>query len=166
MKNISFILAVAIVLMLVGCASTPIVLNPVGPPPPGASAAPHQGYLRVYTTTQEHKDGEDTYHPHTGYDIYTASGFRWKYVRNRIDDTDESPMVVVLPTGNYKIVGRADGYGRITVPVVIKGGMLTEVNLEGWPRKKTPVTDEAEVVRLPNGYVVGWRAEPRKGDNQ
>lgn len=166
MKIIGIILGAAIVSMLAGCASTPIVLTPVGPPPPGATAPPHEGYLKVYTTTEERKDGEDTYHPHSGYDIYTASGFRWKYVPNRTQNTDESPMVVVLPAGNYKIVARADGYGRITVPVVIKGGMLTELNLETWNRKKTAVSNEAAVVRLPNGYVVGWRAEPRKGDPQ
>jgi hypothetical protein len=83
-----------------------------------------------------------------------------------VDETDESPMVVVLPQGNYKVLARADGYGRITVPVVINGGKLTEVNLETWNRKKTPVSNEAAVVQLPNGYVVGWRAEPRKGDTQ
>lgn len=166
MKGINFILGAAIASMLAGCSTTPIVLNPVGPPPPGATAPPHQGYLQVYTPTEARNEGEDTYYPHSGYHIYTASGVRWKHVPNRIDTTDESPMVVVLPAGNYKIVARADGYGRITVPVVINGGTLTEVNLETWNRKKTPPNNEAAVVQLPNGYVVGWRAEPRKGDTQ
>lgn len=75
MKIIGIILGAAIVSMLAGCASTSVVLDPVGPPPPGASAALQEGYLKVYTTTEERKDSEDTYHPHTGYDIYTASGF-------------------------------------------------------------------------------------------
>jgi len=29
-------------------------------------------------------------------------------------------------------------------------------------RKKTPVSNEADVVQLPNGYVVGWRATSPK----
>lgn len=166
MKSINLVLGTAIIWVLTGCSTTPVVLDPVGPPPPGATAPLHQGYLKVFTTTEARKDGEDTYYPHSGYHIYTASGVRWKYVPNRIDVTDESPMVVVIPVGNYKVVARADGYGRITVPIVINGGMLTEVNLETWNRRKTSVSNEAAVVQLPNGYAVGWRAEPRKGDAQ
>lgn len=78
---------------------------------------------------------------------------------NHIGLNDESPTVVRLPEGHYKILAEADGFGRVTVPVVIQWGKLTEVNLETWGRKKTPIIDEAAVVQLPNGYVVGWRAE-------
>lgn len=160
MKSSNLILGAAIISMLTGCSSTPVVLDPVGPPPPGAVAPLREGYLKVYTATETHPDGDNTYYyPHTSYHVFTPDGKQFKWVQNHIGTMDESPTVVKLPAGNYKVLAEADGFGRVTVPVVIKWGKLTEVNLETWGRKKTPVTNEAAVVQLPNGYVVGWRAE-------
>lgn len=162
MKAIKLILGAAIVAMLAGCSTTPVVLDPVGPPPPGATSSLRESYLKVYSATETHPDGEINYFPHTSYHVFTPDGKQFKWVENHIGMNDESPTVVKLPAGNYKVLAEADGFGRVTVPVVIKRGKLTEVNLETWGRKKTPVTNEAAVVRLPNGCVVGWRAEPPK----
>jgi hypothetical protein len=162
MKSINLILIPVIVSMLAGCSTTPIVLDPVGPTPPSATALVREGKLIVYSATETHPDGEINYFPHSSYHIYTPDGKRFKWVQNHIGMNDESPTVVKLPAGDYKVLAQADGFGRVTVSVVIKWGKLTEVNLETWGRKKTPVTNEAAVVQLPNGYVVGWRAEPLK----
>jgi uncharacterized protein with FMN-binding domain len=78
---------------------------------------------------------------------------------------DESPAVVRIPAGNYKVQAQADGYGRVTVPVVVKADKLTEVKLQAWGRKKSPATNEAVVVRFPNGFVVGWRAAAPPSSN-
>ena len=163
MKRINIIFGAAAASLLAGCSSTPLVLDPVGPPPPGATASLREGYLKVYTAVETHPDGDSTYYyPHTGYQVYAPDGKRFKWVENHVGPNDESPMVVKLPAGNFTVSAQADGFGWVTVPVVIKRGKLTEVNLETWGRKKTPVTNEAAVVQLPNGYVVGWRAEPSK----
>jgi hypothetical protein len=165
MKPINIILSLVGCTIMVGCSSTPIVLEPVGPAPANAAVPSHEGFLQVYTATEPHPDGDDTYYPHSSYHILTEAGKLWKYVPNHTGTMDESPAVVRIPAGNYKVVARTDGYGRVTVPVVVKGDKLTEVKLETWGRKKTPLTNEAAVVQLPNGYVVGWRAVvPKKSD--
>ena len=159
MKSINLILGAAIVSMLAGCSSTPIVLDPVGPAPPGATAPLREGKLIVYSATETINDGEINYFPHTSYHIFTPDGKRFRTVNNHVGRNDETPEWVRLPAGSYNVRAQADGYGFVTVPVMIKWGRLTEVNLETWGRKKTPVTNEAAVVQLPNGYVVGWRAK-------
>jgi hypothetical protein len=106
-----------------------------------------------------------TYHPHTGYQVITEAGKLWNYVPNHTGIMDESPAVVRIPAGNYKLLAQADRYGRVTVPVVVKEDKLTEVKLQTWGRKTTPATNEAAVVRLPNGHVVGWRATAPTNSN-
>lgn len=163
MKTIDSILAAAAASLLAGCSTTPIVLDPVGPPPLGAIAPLHEGYLKVFTATETHPDGDNTcYYPHTGYQIYGPDGKRFKWVENHVGSNDESPMVVALPEGNFKVKAQAEGFGWLTVPIVIKWRALTEVNLETSGRKRAAVTNEGAVVQLPNGYVVGWRAEPSR----
>jgi len=163
MKKITRILGAVVISILAGCSSVPLVLDPVGPPPSETVASLREGYLKVYTATETHPDGDNTYYyPHTSYHVFMPDGKRFKWVENHVGMNDESPSLVKLPAGNYEVLAHADGFGRVTVPVVIKWGKLTEVNLETWGRKKTPITNEAAVVQLPNGYVVGWRAEPLK----
>ena len=58
-----------------------------------------QGYLRVYSATDEFKDGDAWYFPHSSYAIYTLDGKLFKNVRNRRSANDEMPEVVVLPVG-------------------------------------------------------------------
>lgn len=42
--------------------------------------------------------------------------------------------------------------------MIIKWGKTTRVNLESWGKRKPEKVNEAALVRLPNGYVVGWPA--------
>jgi len=159
MNKVNILISTTIASLLAACSSAPVVLAPVGPAPASGEAAFGEGTLKVYTATETHEIGEDTYYyPHTGYEIYAEDGKPLHYVANHFGDMDDAPMTVRLPGGRYTIRAQADGCGRVTVPVVIRAGQLTRVNLEAWGRKRKPVTDESTVVRLPNGYVAGWRA--------
>jgi hypothetical protein len=69
------------------------VLGPVGPKPPGAASGPIQGYLKVYSATDEVSDGDSThYYPHSSYVIYATDGRLFERVENHISRDDESQM--------------------------------------------------------------------------
>ena len=81
-----------------------------GPVRPGnldyRTELPH-GYLRVYSATDEFKDGDAWYFPHSSYAIYTIDGRLFKNVENHRSADDEVPEVVALPVGTYTIVARS-----------------------------------------------------------
>jgi hypothetical protein len=73
---------------------------------------------------------------------------------------DEAPQPVSLPSGNYQVIARSAGFGRVHVPVLIGAGQTTEVHLEGkgsWKPQTLP-PDQTALVRLPDDEIVGWRA--------
>jgi len=94
-----------------------------------------QGYLKVYSATDEFNDGDAWYFPHSSYAIYTTGGKLFKNVRNQRSPGDEIPEVVALPVGTYAVVARSnrDGYGRVLV--VIKEGQQTILDLNLWEKK-------------------------------
>src|SRR5947209_14592448 len=94
-----------------------------------------QGYLKVYSATDEFNDGDAWYFPHSSYAIYTIDGKLFKNVKNQRSPADEIPEVVALPVGTYAVVARSerDGYGRVLV--VIKEGQQTIVDLDLWEKK-------------------------------
>ena len=94
-----------------------------------------QGYLEVYSATDEFNDGDALYFPHSSYAIYTIDGKLFKNVKNQRFPADEIPEVVALPVGTYAVVARSerDGYGRVLV--VIKEGQQTIVDLDIWEKK-------------------------------
>ena len=94
-----------------------------------------QGYLKVYSATDEFKDGDAWYFPHSSYVIYTINGKLLKNVKNKRYADDEIPEVVALPVGTYAVVARSerDGYSRM--PVVIKEGQQTILDLNLWEKK-------------------------------
>jgi len=160
MPNPSLNLVLAGILpLLASCVSEPIALAPVGPGPvANGAASTWKGDLEVYTETEEFCEDEMSWFPHTDYQIYTADGKRLKRVWNHQNHQDESPAVVTLPPGKYVVQAQAQFYGRVIVPVVIKPGETTRVILQpGWkPGKEIARSD---LVQIPNGYAVGWRAE-------
>ena len=89
-----------------------------------------QGYLEVYSATDEFDDGGVPYHAHSSYAIYTTDGKVFKTVENHILRSDELPEIVVLPVGPYIVEARSDGDGYVRVAVVIKAGYRTILNLE------------------------------------
>ena len=156
--NIStrFCIAGLVVSILAGCQSQPVTLSAVGPAPATSERQVTSGYLRVFSATETHMDGDIAYNPHKGYRILSDSGKMLHYVNNHIGTMDESPSIVTIPAGHYQIVADAEGYGRVTVPVEIRGGKTTVIHLErNW--KPTPGAT-GNLVRLPGGEAVGWSA--------
>jgi hypothetical protein len=89
-----------------------------------------QGYLEVFSATDEFDDGGVPYHAHSSYAIYTTDGKVLKTVENHISRSDELPEIVTLPIGPYVIEARSDRDGYVRVAVVIKAGYRTTLNLE------------------------------------
>jgi hypothetical protein len=60
-----------------------------------------QGYLTVYSATDQFDDGGVLYYAHSSYSIYTTDGKFFKNVENHISRSDEIPALVMLSTGSY-----------------------------------------------------------------
>lgn len=152
--------AVTAAFVVGGCATPRLALDPVGPAPETKGAALGEGYLKVFSAREGQLYGGDTpYSPHSEYHVRTPAGQPVKHVQNHVGPMDESAMLVSLPTGRYEVLAEADGFGRVRVPILIKQGELTEVNLETIGRSKGNAGNDPRLVRLPNGWAVGWRAE-------
>jgi hypothetical protein len=155
-------LGAAIMPFLAGCASTPVALSPVGPEPTSRAAAVPRGGLRVFSDTEAHVIGDGpAYYTHTGYSILDEFGKVVKYVPNHIGDMDESPSMVAVPAGDYKIVAESSSYGRVTVPVLIEEGKTTSIHLDREWRPSANVASN-ELVYLPDGEAIGWSTSPAK----
>jgi hypothetical protein len=84
-----------------------------------------QGYLLVYSATDQFDDGGTFYYPHSPYSIYMADGKFFKNVENHISRSDEIPELVTLPAGSYTILLRSENRGYIRLPIVIRTGRRT-----------------------------------------
>lgn len=152
----------ALTLWFCGCASPNpgLVLRPVGPPPGGASHPGRPGTLQVFSAFDTSANFNTTPYRqrHTDYELYSADGKeRIHTVRNDTGKLLDGPVAVSLPAGKYQVVARANGYGKVTVPVLIQANQTTAVHLEGnywWPRNSAIF--DSNPVRLPSGQIVGW----------
>ena len=82
-------------------------------------------------------------------------------MRNARDPNDDTPTVVALPAGSYKVEAEAlncdSSRVNVLMPVVIKPGQATIAHLEGdW--NPPGQYQETELAKLPCGRVIGWRA--------
>jgi hypothetical protein len=91
-----------------------------------------QGYLKVYSASNEVKDGATRYFPHTSYVIYTIDGKLFKNVKNHRSGDDEIPELVSLPVGSYRVVARSVRGGYVGILVVIKEHQETVLDLDLW----------------------------------
>jgi len=152
-------------LLLNGCATTPpaLTLAPVGPPAHPSVPIADGGTLVVYSayeTGQIDTDPPDGVRQHSAYRLYDAQGRLLRTVPNRVGAWGEDPTRVGLMPGRYRIEALANSYGLVSVPVVIVANEVTTVHLEGspeWPA--SPAFNAINSVRLPDGVVVGWKAE-------
>ena len=87
------------------------------------------GALEVYSATDEFNDGGTLYYSHGAYAIYTLDGKLFKNVENHISRSDELPETVSLPVGSYTVVARSERDGYVSVPVMIRNGLRTIVDL-------------------------------------
>src|ERR1700688_5250774 len=142
----SFYLKVAVLIVqLVLCFGVPTVAQAGGKDPlaPGPVRPVNldyrtelpQGYLKVYSATDEFKDGDARYFPHSSYAIYTIDGKLFKNVKNHRSGNDEIPEVVVLPVGTYTVVGRSERNRYGDVLVVIKEAQQAILDLDLWETK-------------------------------
>ena len=162
MKNRTGYLLLGVIPLLASCASPPIALAPVGPRPvAGAQLLPSSGNgcLQVFTETKEYEYNRDVpFYPHRDYQIYAADGRYLRRVWNSRSHEDETPSLITLPAGNYVVKADAEFYGPVSVPVVIVPNRTTRVILQpGW--KPGTAAPNAQFVHMPNGYLVGWRAD-------
>jgi len=148
-----------------GCFSTPqrgLVLDPIGPPPVHASGPGLQGSLVVFSAFDPAPDptGDPYRHPYSNYRIYSKDGKIVQRVHNDNHALFDAPKEVPLPVDSYRVVAHANGYGIVTVPVVIRPGQRTTVHLEGSPAwaDKAAFADSNPVC-LPHGEIAGWRAD-------
>src|SRR5262245_4273193 len=91
------------------------------------------GYLLVYSATDESSDGDIQFYAHTSYVIYTADGKFFRNIENHLSRTDEAPERVSLPPGSYSIEARSTRDGYVRVPLIVKPGRSTIVDLDRFP---------------------------------
>jgi hypothetical protein len=89
-----------------------------------------EGFLKVYSATDEFDDGGVPYHAHSSYAIYTAAGRLFKNVENHMSRSDEIPEIVALPIGSYIIEARSERNGYVRVRVLVKAGQQTILHLD------------------------------------
>jgi hypothetical protein len=165
MKTISILSGLtAGMLLLVGCSSprTALVLDPVGPAP--VQTSPQRagnGVLVVFSAYEAGPNfaNRDPYRPAcSDYKILSETGALLRAVHNDSGTILQQPAAVPLPAGQYQVLARANGYGTVTVPVVIEAQRSTVLHLEGgsWPRRAS--LNRTNFVRLPDGQVIGWRS--------
>jgi hypothetical protein len=157
----AFVLLFGIV-FLQGCASfqNGLILDVVGPAPNGSQVPGPNGVLMVYSAFDQHAhfDGSPYRRYHTDYKILSEDGKLLEAVHNDVGGVTQDPKQIELQSGRYRILARANGYGWVTVPVVIVAHCVTTVHLEGgtpWPMDEALASNS---VRFPDGRIAGWRA--------
>ena len=157
------ILLVATAGLVASCASVPstIVRETVGPSPAVAAAGENNGFLTVYSATVWMTDEDGPLQlRHTNYEINSADGTSFQVVSNG----DEEPTRVALPKGVYTVAASSDTSGEVRVPVAIEAGKMTVVRLEterDWEEASAEI-QSTDLVRLPNGQPIGFRASHAK----
>ena len=151
--------------LLSGCASdrNGLVLGPVGPPPGQSSttSGSTNGTLVVYSAydVSANWNARDPRRPvYSDYKIFSWDGNLLRTVHNDSGTMLQDAVPVELPRGKYRVVAQANGYGRVTIPVVIEACQTTVLHLEGgrpWPNEAE--FNQTNAVRLPDGQIVGWR---------
>ena len=84
----------------------------------------------VYLRADESYDGNAWYFPQNLFAIYTIDGKLFKNVTSQYSADEEIPEVVALPVGSYMVVARSEKDGYIRLPVAIKAGRRTVLDLD------------------------------------
>ena len=135
--------------LLSGCASDNrgLVFEPVGPSAFQPATANPGGSLVVFSAFDPtaHFNGLPYHHYHTDYKILSEEGKLLQKVHNDSGTVVEGPVAVSLPPGRYRVVARSNGYGTVTMPVIIEAHQTTTVHLEagGSGRKCASVPNES-----------------------
>ncbi len=162
----SVLLIIPLVLCLGGSSvvkgdSDPLSIGAVRPGTLDHRTESAQGYLKVYSATDEFNDGGLAYYSHSSYAIYTIDGELFKTVENHISRSGESPELVALPAGFYLVIARSNRQGDVGIRVVIKAGQLTVLDLDLGERDGQMVSF-ARVVALGGQLIGGSRVQDRR----
>lgn len=150
--------------LLTGCATgNGPALDTVGPSlPQPVSATSTDGILVVYSAYEADADFNSR-NPdlpeYSDYRILTTDGKLLQRVRNNSGSILQDPVSVELPPGKYQVIARANGFGNVTVPVMIEAQQGTVLHLEGggfWSGESA--FNQTNVVFLPDGQIIGWKA--------
>ena len=151
--------------LLSGCASfgNRLVLDRVGPSPRQpviTGSHDPQGALVVFSAFDVGISSVAR-RQFSNYKILLEDGTLLKKVVNDNNGLIRgSPTQVELPEGKYRIVADSNGYGVVTVPVLITASRVTTVYLAARPSSvEEEELRQADPVRLPDGAIVGWRAK-------
>jgi hypothetical protein len=146
-----------------GCATPPGGLTldtPAGPLERSVGQAAGPGTLLVYSAPEVVLLDDPNHNRHTGYTIYDPTGRRVKKVPNYYGGFDSAPTPVELPDGKYTVQARAPHYGLVSVPVVIGASRTTTLYLDGTPHAALAKIAPADALTLPQGEVIGRKANP------
>lgn len=165
MKSVHILLGAGLISLLAGCASSPVAVAPVGPNPDGGPILAAGGELEVFSYQTEQSDNQNqgsrdpAWHQHTDYYLYDQQHRLIKHVHNCVGHYETAPRRVALAAGRYFIQAQANDYLWVKVPVTIEAGRITKVHLDDQWRQPGNASVK-QLVCLPNGYPVGWRAQP------
>ena len=150
--------------LLSGCATgSGLALDAVGPSLSQSPAADStDGILIVYSAYAANASF-NSHNPdlpkYSNYKILTANGKPLRRVYNNSGTILQGPVAVKLPPGKYRVIARANGYGNVTVPVLIETRQNTVLHLDGdgfWSGEAA--FNQTNAVRLPDGQIIGWKA--------
>jgi hypothetical protein len=166
MKTIRLLAVTVGTVFLFGCAAnrSGLVLNTVGPSPlqPEVGSSTN-GTLLVYSAYVVSPDfnlRDPDRQECSDYRILSADGHLLQRVHNNTGTIFQNPAPVALPPGKYEVIARANGYGNVTIPVMVEARKVTVLHLEGgasWSNRS--VFNQSNAVRLPDDRIVGWKAE-------
>jgi hypothetical protein len=88
-----------------------------------------QGSLMVYSVMDRFDDDDVVYYEYSSYAIYAINGKLFRHVENRVSSSDQIPEAVTLRAGSYVIEARSATDVYVRVPVVIKPGRQTILDL-------------------------------------
>ena len=94
-----------------------------------------QGSLMVYSVMDRFDDDDVIYYEYSSYAIYTINGKLFRHVENRVSSSDLIPEAVTLPAGSYVIEARSATDIYVRVPVVIRAGRQTILDLGSRSKK-------------------------------
>ena len=165
MKTLSILMLITASAILSGCATAPkgLALDTVGPPMSQSSPASlTNGTLLVYSAYEVNADfnARDPNRPeYSDYTVFTPDGKLLQKVHNNSGTILQDAVPVELPPGKYNVHANANGYGFVTIPVIVESRQTTTLHLEGggfWPNES--VFNQTNAVRLPYGLIIGWKA--------
>jgi hypothetical protein len=168
MKFIYTLMFITAAALLSGCVTgrNSLVLDAVGPEwsqPVEESSTLTNGTLVVYSAYRISADFDesDPRRPeYSDYKIFTTDGKLLRKVHNKSGTILQDVVPVALAPGKYNVVARANGYGYVTVPVMIVAQEKTILHLEGDSSADQSLFNQTNSVRLPDGRIVGWKAAP------